>query len=418
MPGGSHEPHRLPDGPCTPDTERLRYNAAMPRARKKGGGKRASGEGSVYPTADGRWRGYVRIDGKKKYVSAQTQAKALARLDELKVNVATGAPLTAKQRVTVAAYAATWLENTARGRLRPRTFDSVETHVRVHINPVMGHLFVDEVRPIHVRRLYRVKQDEGLSTNTIRRIATTMKQIFKEAVVDQVIPHNPTSDVKLPAAGKYLVDPPTTEEINILRDAAEGNRIFEAFIALAITSGLRHGELLALTWDRVKLDDREQGSLSITHTMQRIKGSGLKAVDTKTEASRAVLPLAPAVVEILRSHKKRQAEERLIAGGEWQDHNLIFCRPTGQPRSVESNLRSFYRLQEKAGVRRFRVHDLRHAFVTYLLALGEDLKTIQELARHSSIYVTMNTYAHVRPAAKRGAVDKLGGVIDRSVDIG
>lgn len=374
----------------------------MPRARKKGGGKRASGEGSVYPTADGRWRGYVRIDGKKKYVSAQTQAKALARLDELKVNVATGA---------------TWLENTARGRLRPRSFDSVETHVRVHINPVMGHLFVDDVRPIHVRRLYRVKEAEGLSSNTIRRIATTLKQIFKEAVVDQVIPHNPTSDVKSPAAGRHLVDPPGTDEINILRDAAEGHRIFEAFIALAITSGLRHGELLALTWDRVKLDDREQGSLSITQTMQRIKGSGLKAVDTKTDASRAVLPLAPAVVDILRSHKKRQAEERLMADA-WEDHNLIFCRPTGQPKGVESNLRSFHLLQDKAGVRHFRVHDMRHAFVTYLLALGEDLKTIQELARHSSIYVTMNTYAHVRPAAKRGAVDKLGGVIDRSVDIG
>jgi integrase len=129
-------------------------------------------------------------------------------------------------------------------------------------------------------------------------------------------------------------------------------------------------------------------------------------------------PLAPTVVDILRCHKKRQAEERLAAGGEWEDHNLIFCWPTGQPRSVESHLRSFYRLQEKTGMRRFRVHDLRHAFLSYLLALGEDVKTIQELARHSSIYVTMNTYAHVMPAAKRGTVDKLGGVIDRSVDIG
>lgn len=106
-----------------------------------------------------------------------------------------------------------------------------------------------------------------------------------------------------------------------------------------------------------------------------------------------------------------------MAGGEWPDHNLVFCTERGIPVDVSTNLHAIHHLQDKAGVPRCGVHDLRHAFVTYLVALGEELRVVMEMARHSSIYVTADIYAHVMPAVGRRAADKMDDLLAGKVSL-
>lgn len=385
---------------------------------RKGSGKRANREGSVYQVDDGRWRGCLSHEGKRYYTTrCDTQAEALREIDALKTKRAKGAPL-GGGKIKLADYLERWMADYVVGKRRPRTVESYEAHVRLHLIPGLGHYWITDIRPAHVRTLYRQLGERGLSQNTVRRVATTLKRALKDAVTDEVIDRSPATTVDPPPAVKFLVDPPTTDEVARLRSAAEGHRVWEAFIAVAVSAGLRHGEILALTWDNLKIEDREDGSIQVIQSLQRVPGKGLQSAATKTEHSRSVLPIPPTVVDILRRHRKRQAEERLVAGGAWTDRNLVFCTKGGTPIDRTNNIKRFHILREGAGVRPMRIHDLRHAFVTYLLALGESLKVVQELARHGSIHVTMDTYAHVMPAAKRSAATKMDGIMSGETSVG
>lgn len=382
------------------------------------GGKRANREGSVYQVDDGRWRGSLSHEGKRHYTPrCATQAEAVRRLDELKTLRAKGAPL-GGGRVKLADWLERWLSEHVEPKRKRRTFDSYRTIVRRHLTPALGHYWLKDIRPAHIRNLYRTLGEGELSPNTIRRIATTLSRALKDAVADELIDRSPAASVSPPSAVKHFVNPPTPDEVARLRAAAEGHRVFEAFLALAVSTGLRHGELLALTWPNLKLADRADASVQVTATQQRVKGEGLVAETTKTTHSRSVLPLPPTVVDILIRHRKRQLQERIAAGSGWADRQLVFCTRHGTPIDIANNARRFQTLRDRAGLRYMRVHDLRHAFVTYLLALGESPKVVQELARHGSIHVTMDTYAHVMPGAKRDAAAKLDRLLSGETSIG
>lgn len=290
-------------------------------------------------------------------------------------------------------------------------------HVRVHLEPALGHLRLADLRPEHIRSFFKEKEAAGLSPNSVRRIATTLRRALKDAVADGLVERNAATLVRPPKAERHLVIPPDPAVVLKLAEAARGHRVFEAFIPLVMATGLRHREALALTWDRLKIDDRERASVSVPHTLQRKKGEGLAPAATKTDASCKTIYLPKSIADSLVAHRARQEHERLMAGGEWPDHNLVFRTERGMPVDVSTNLHAFHRLQDKAGVPRCRVHDLRHAFVTYLLALGEDLRVVMEMARHSSICVTADIYAHVMPAVGRRAADKMDDLLTGKVSL-
>jgi integrase len=176
---------------------------------------------------------------------------------------------------------------------------------------------------------------------------------------------------------------------------------------LAITAGLREGELLGLRWQDVNLDAE---TLSVRQQLTRTR-SGLSFTSPKGDKSRSIR-LASNTVRVLKHHNKAQKEERLKAGSLWQDTRLVFTTKGGTPVDVGNlTYRSFRPLLERAGLPKIRGHDLRHTFATLLLSKGTHPKIVQEMLGHANISMTLDTYSHVLPTMQDEAIAALEGAL-------
>jgi len=189
--------------------------------------------------------------------------------------------------------------------------------------------------------------------------------------------------------------PLDTDEVRRLLEVAHGDRL-EALYVLAVTTGMRRGELLGLKWSDV---DLENGRLSIRRALTRTdNGKYVALTEPKTRGSRRTVKLTQRAVEALRSHLERQLAEIEVAGDLYRDHGLVFTTEAGTPINP-SNLRqrSFAPLLNKAGLPHIRFHDLRHTCATLLLSKGVHPKFVQELLGHATVAITLDTYSHVMP---------------------
>jgi len=202
-----------------------------------------------------------------------------------------------------------------------------------------------------------------------------------------------------PRAPRYEMQVLDVKQSRALLRAADGDRL-EALYVLALTTGMRQGELLALRWRDV---DFQSAALSVRGSLSR-SSAGLTVVEPKTAGSRRHIPLGTIAVDALRRHRVSQAAERLLRGPGWMDNDLVFANEVGKPIEA-SNLRrrSFEPLLKKAGVPRIRFHDLRHSAATLLLSQGSHPKVVSERLGHSRVSITLDLYSHVTPTLQREA---------------
>ena len=211
---------------------------------------------------------------------------------------------------------------------------------------------------------------------------------------------NPTDAVDPPRNAHSEIQPLTAEQSRRPLKAAGGDRLGALYV-LALTTGMRQGELLALPWRDV---DLAQGKIQVRGTLQR---NGVVA-EPKTGKGRRQITLPAFVADALKRHRVRQNEERPAAGPAWTDRGLVFTNNVGGHLDA-NNLRhrAFPKLLDRAGVPRIRFHDLRHSAATLLLGLGTNPKVVQELLGHSQISVTLDTYSHVLPNMQRDAMAEM-----------
>ena len=167
---------------------------------------------------------------------------------------------------------------------------------------------------------------------------------------------------------------------------------------------MRPGEMLALRWSDV---DLEAGTVQVNRAL-----SDGAFTPPKTARSRRRITLSPATVATLRSHRKRQLEERLAKAGLWQEHDLVFPSSVGTPKSQRNLNCEFKATAKRAELSdHFKLYDLRHTCATLLLSRNIHPKYVQELLGHASIALTLDTYSHVRPGMDGGT----GGAIDEAL---
>ncbi|WP_344114481.1 site-specific integrase [Kribbella alba] len=168
-------------------------------------------------------------------------------------------------------------------------------------------------------------------------------------------------------------------------------------------SGAPRGELLGLKWEDIDWADK---TVEIRRTLQRVDGV-LRAVTPKTKKSRRTVPLIELCIDALRSHKRQQAKERLLAGEKWVETGYVFTTEIGTPIEPDNLRRTWYPLRDAAGLGKMRFHDLRHSCVTLLLRLKVPPHIVQAIVGHADVQVTMAVYAHASLEDQRKALDQL-----------
>jgi len=384
--------------------------------------RKAAGDGSIYKRSDGRWCATVTLgheDGKRLRRSfyGRSQAEVREALQQARQDVRQGVAVKRDNRQTVAAYLSEWLE-TVRPTIRATTFVSYEGHVRLHIVPILGRTPLAKVTPADVRRLIAHRLEAGASPRSAQYTHVVLSRALRQAEREGVIGRNVAALVSPPRVQQHEISPLDPDQARTLLETARGDRL-EALYAVATALGLRQGEALALRWSDVDLDAR---TLRVSATLQRVpvmlrgaddggRGTRYRLEPPKTARSRRTIHLPGVVVTALREHRLRQLEERLAAGGAWQEWDLVFATTIGTPMDARNVSRAFADLLQRAGLPRIRFHDLRHSAATLMLAQGVDARTIMATLGHSTIGITMNTYAHVLPAMQRDAADRMDAML-------
>jgi len=340
-----------------------------------------------------------------------SKSAALEAMHELQSSDATGS-MVEPRKLTLGQFLTDWLGAVKR-EVRSGTLVNYQHAVKV-ISARLGAIPLQALNRQHVKALYtelaesgNLRDGGGLSAKSVHNTHLCLHRALRDAVEDRLIASNPADRAhRLPKARTEMKVWKRTQVATFL-EAQRGDRLYAAF-RLALTTGLRRGELLALRWADVALDN---GTLSVSRAYVRGM-DGLAYGEPKTNAGRRVVDLDPETVSALRAHRRAQLEERLRWGPAYEDGDLLFARENGTPMDPDGLSGTFERRAAKLGLPRIRFHDMRHTHATLGLEAGIPPKVMQERLGHSSITMTLDLYSHVVPGMQKDAATRIAALID------
>jgi len=355
------------------------------------------------PATGRRRRRYLTVRGSRKDAE-RALAAALAQLDS-GLDVSPG-------KITVADFLLRWLRDYAVSNVAQSTLQRYQGIVEHHLVPALGHLKLRELRPAHIQHAYasfnrRDRRAAPLSPKTIFEHHALLRTALNWAVRWQLLSRNPAQFTAPPRPQRPQMRVMSVEEAQRFLEVAAATP-HHALLYLALATGGRLGELLALRWQDV---DLEMGVLQITRTARFAKGQGVTFGQPKTHRSRRPVALSPETVGVLREHKRRQLGYRLQLGGGYEDQGLVFTDGWGRPLYDSTVRRAFYNITREAGIERLRIHDLRHTAATLMLRAGVNPKVVSERLGHATVSITLDTYSHVLPDLQREAAAAMDAIL-------
>jgi integrase len=362
--------------------------------------KRGNNEGLVRQRSDGRWEARLSLpNGKSKSFYGKTQREVMLKLAEARRELEQGAsPDFLGDKQTLEQYLLSWLD-TIKHTVRPSTWRFYHDYVRLHIVPTLGKVLLTKLTAQQIQALYAKKLAEGLSATSVHHMHSTLHRALNKALRLGLVHRNVADLAESPPLKRHTYTTFTPDEARRFLDAIVGDRL-EALYVLAITTGMRRGELLALRWRDV---DFTQGVLHINATLQYVQGSAVFA-EPKTDYSRRQVALTVIAIDALQAHRARQGDER-AACPEWDaSFDLVFPNTIGKPINP-SNLvnREFSPLLKRLDLPHIRFHDLRHTSATLMLKAGVPAKVVSEMLGHSHVSITLGVYSHVTPDMQQDA---------------
>jgi len=357
--------------------------------------RRGNNEGSIYQRSNGRWVAQIRIGGKRIAKSFNTQKECQAWIRQMRDQIEDGLNIDGA-KVTISEYLDRWLKD-IRGVIRPKTLYQYTGVVLNHISPVLGHIKLGELQPQHVQQLYNQLRDQNHSHRNVQLVHGVLHRALNVAQKQGMIGKNPASAVELPKVVRKEMKTLDDHQVRQFLIVAQGHR-YETLFHLAVTTGMRMGELLGLKWCDL---DWSSGFIYIKRQLQRVPGKGFKFSPPKTQAGRRMIQLGPVTLQKLAEHRKRQEVEQLRKC--WQENDLVFPSSTGTP-TDQRNLHRYYKpMLKKAGLPNIRFHDLRHTAATLMLMHGIPLMVVSRRLGHSKPSVTLDIYGHYLPGMQEQA---------------
>lgn len=300
--------------------------------------------------------------------------------------------------ISISEFLCEWLEGIAKPRLREATFDGYKWIADKYIIPEIGAERLCDIRPDSVQRFYGQLTRKGLSARTVRYTHSILSSSLNHAEKQGMIFQNPCKKCELPKRQKTEMKYFTPDQVQLFLKAATGSKMYTLFV-LAIETGMRPGEYLALQWKDI---DLEKGLLIVRRTVKIRKGGGFYFSTPKTGGSNRSLTISPKLVATLKAHRRDQLQTKMQIRDVYRENGLVFANEIGDLLLL-GNLRErhFDKITTNAGLPKIRLYDLRHTSATLLLSEGEHPKVVAERLGHASTNLTLDTYSHVLPSMQK-----------------
>jgi len=374
--------------------------------------KRANGEGSIRKRSDGRWEGrytagYHSETGKRiiKNVLGKTQAECKAKLSAALESVK-GIDVSRADEYTVATWLRSWYDIYAKPNIRVATADRYHLMVEQYTIPRIGNIKLTKLTAHDLQKLYKELMENGridrksghgnpgLSSTTVRSLHLMLHSAFERAVKERLIPRNPTEDCIAPKIQKFEMQILQPKHIKEYLNAANARGLLPMFY-LELVSGLRKGELTALLWSDLDIQNR---TISVSKQASWDTEHQLILSRPKTGNSIREVSIPQDAVELLKQeHAKHPDNPWMFPSGR-----------TGEMYHPDSVVTLHKRILKDAGLEHIRFHDLRHTFATLALQNGVDVKTVSSMLGHYDAGFTLRTYTHVTRQMQQKAAEKMG----------
>ena len=366
--------------------------------------RRGNNEGTIYPRPNGTYRAQISLDGHRMSFNGQTQKACQDWLHKIRGRIDDGMTYEGA-KTSLEDFFGDWL--TMKSTIvRHHTERQYRQIARDYILPQLGSKELLQLRPDHIQLLYSQHIEAGVSPRTVQLVHSVLRGALNHAVRLGLLSRNPT----------YAVVPPkpTPKEMKTLDENQIQTFLIVAQIEqpeflplyqLALTTGMRLGELLGLSWNDLGWDRQ---TLSVKRQLTRIRGKGLVLTPPKTKASLRTIKLGPSTWSILKEHRKSQYKFPSCRDPDWQEKDLVFTQESGKPYGPRQVQKAFKRILIAASLQDIRFHDLRHTAATHMIARRVDIPTVKRRLGHSKASTTLDTYAHVVP----GVEDKAVAIMD------
>jgi integrase len=380
--------------------------------RKTKKARRGRAEGSIFERNDGRWSAEISLgfDGHgkrvRKTVYGASKADVAEKLRKLQADHDAGR-LVETESLTVGEYLTRWLNNTAKNKVRPQTWERYRQLVEIYLAPILGGVKLAKLAPLHVEQCYAAMErgaaDRKKASASTRKFAgVVLSAALRHAVRVKLIPYNPAADVAKARPDEREMRYMTQPQVRRFLATAQGQQLYPLFVA-AVGTGARQGELLALQWSDI---DFEKGTLEVRRSLGWV-GKEPHLKEPKSKAGRRTVALPPFVLSALRDHRAAALKAGRIAAP-------VFCTRTANYLDKKNVIRSFRNVLNKANAAaekaakeagtapelipiEVRFHDLRHTHASLLIATGHSIKAVSRRLGHGSIEVTLRVYAHLMP---------------------
>lgn len=382
--------------------------------------RRGNGEGTIYRRKDGTWCGMVTVGRKadgnldRKTFYGRKRGEVNQKIIEFRKAVENAV---IDEKITLGGWLDIWMAEYKRSNLRENTIDSYLRNIRIHIKPALGHIPLYKLTLDDVQLFINTLADKNKSTALIRKIRNILHGAIEKAIIKGLINHDATLGLELPEHKQEEIRVLSMEETKRFFKYAEENQLGCAF-KLAYLTGMRSGELLALSWDDV---DLENGKINISKTLiikhdpnpeAKPKTKLVIQNEPKTESSRRTINMSKKTLEMLKRQKEIQETEKRKAEGIYTDNNLVFCTSIGTLINLSNFRRSFNAIAKNANIDGASPHSLRHTFATRLFEQKDvKSKTVSALLGHKKVAHTLDIYTRVEDGVKLDAVEKLDDLL-------